>query len=168
MNIASLATKFSLAAMLLAVGAFGIVAGLSIDSSSLSGQHDPGPRALPLGMSVALLVCGAIELLLAWRSSSVGRILRERTSSRDSTPTSTGSHGRLVVTIATLIAYVAAVSLLGFQLATLLFAAAGLWCLGARWWSAIGVAVALVVVVRLVFVDRLHVQLPGGLFDIAF
>ena len=151
MNIASLATKFSLAAMLLAVGAFGIVAGLSIDSSSLSGQHDPGPRALPLGMSVALLVCGAIELLLAWRSSSVGRILRERTSSRDSTPTSTGSHGRLVVTIA-----------------TLLFAAAGLWCLGARWWSAIGVAVALVVVVRLVFVDRLHVQLPGGLFDIAF
>ena len=62
----------------------------------------------------------------------------------------------------------AAISVLGFQLATFLFAAGGLRSLGARWWSAIGVALALVVVVRLVFVDRLHVQLPSGLFDIAF
>jgi len=78
------------------------------------------------------------------------------------------SYTNFFVLIGAVFVYLLALSWLGFQVSTLLFAAAVLTWLGARWWSALISGVVIVVVVRVLFVGLFHVQLPEGAFGLAF
>ena len=61
-----------------------------------------------------------------------------------------------------LVGYVALISPLGFTLSTLLFGTAVMTWLGNRWWVALLTAVAMVIVVRVLFAVMFKVQLPTG------
>jgi hypothetical protein len=58
--------------------------------------------------------------------------------------------------------YLAAIGWVGFSLSTILLCTGVMIWLGNRWWVALIVSVAMVVVVKLLFVILFRVQLPVG------
>ena len=108
-----------------------------------------GPRAFPQGLSVGLLLLGAIIIV--------------RAAVRGGAPANTGPLGILLLSSAAMIAYVLAFEPLGYIASTTLFLAFLFFYLGERrhWLTAV-VAVATTMVLFLGFGVALHVQLPMG------
>ena len=135
----------------------------------LTPDADPGSRAVPVALAVVVAMGGIVELLRATL------FLRRHadTASDHQHPPATIAPGRPnyanVGGLATaVLVYLVALSWLGFQVSTVLFCLVVLMRLGARWWSALLAGLAIVIVVRMLFVGLFHVQLPAGAFGLAW
>ncbi len=69
---------------------------------------------------------------------------------------------RMAVMACGLVGYVALIGPLGFTLSTLMFGTVVMTWLGNRWWVALLTAIAMVIVVRVLFAVMFKVQLPTG------
>ncbi len=159
-------------AALILVAALFIVFAQDIPRTGLAGNTDPGPRAMPLAMAVIVAAGGLIELIRAalirrQHGEAVSTGGPESTSTKTIASTQTATKNFAVLT-GTMFAYVLALSWLGFQISTLAFSSVVLIWLGARWWSALLAGLAIVIVVRVLFVGLFHVQLPAGIYNLAW
>jgi len=123
-------------------------------------------------LALVVAVGGVIELIRGgWHRRRAGSrqpsalALAAEHDSNQSTP---GSYTNFSVLTIAVFVYLVGLSWLGFQISTLLFTSGILMWLGARWWSAILSSLAIVVVVRVLFVGLFHVQLPSGVFGWSF
>lgn len=148
---------------LLVLGGFCFAEALRIEDSALSGEHDPGPRALPLALSGLLLAGGVGSCLVRTIHWHRGQALATGATNAD-----TIGFGYAPAALGAFVLYVAAIPWLGFQASTLAFVFGMLLWLGARWWSALLMALVVVGVVRFVFGNLFYVQLPEGSFGLAF
>ena len=146
---------------LIVVGGVCFIGGLRIEQSVTSDEDDPGPKALPLVLGGALFLGGV--------GSCISMLIRPRQEDAPSGKTDAGmaGFGNAPVALSAFVAYVIAIGWLGFQVSTLTFVWSMLVWLGARWWSALLMAVLVIGVVRFVFGNLLYVQLPEGAFGLA-
>lgn len=163
--------SLSLGIAFILVAAFFIVFAKDIPRIGLTGASDPGPRVFPLAMAIVVAAGGLFELIRA----AMNRRQASETPSRvaESTGTKTiasvqSSYKNFAVLTGTTLIYLVALFWLGFQISTLLFSSVVLIWLGARWWSALLSGLLIVIVVRVLFVGLFHVQLPAGVFRLAF
>ncbi len=121
----------------------------------LTGNNDPGPLALPIVLMIGLVAAGGWELARSDRVT-IDSQLSER------------SFAKLAAVCVALIAYVAAVTWIGFAISTFAFVAMTTWRLGAKPPAAIAAASVLLAIVWLLFVFAFQVQLPKGVFGLPF
>ena len=131
------------------------VATRNLDDVAQGGQLGPAfwPRLTLIGLALA---CAA-KAIAEWRRPDDGPTL-------DAAPPADVSRGRLLVAVILLFLYVVAMPLVGFMLATAVFAVAFMWHAGAR--SIVGVVTATVLVtvgLLYVFVRVVYLPLPKGL-----
>lgn len=138
-----------------AVAAALFVATRGLDDVAQGGQLGPAfwPRLALIGLTLA---CAA-KAMEEWRRPEVGPTLD------DAAPPAEVSRGRLLVAVILLFLYVVVMPLVGFMLATAVFAVAFMWHAGAR--SIVGVVTATVLVtvgLLYVFVRVVYLPLPKG------
>ena len=157
-------------AALILVAAFFLIFAKDVPRRGLAGDTDPGPRALPMALAIFLAAGGCVEVCRA----TVYARRKPATSNLPPTPsaaeaaTTTVARTNFAILTAAVFSYVVALSWLGFQVSTLVFASSLLVWLGARWWTAVLSGLLLVIVVRVLFVSLFHVQLPAGVFGLNF
>jgi len=136
-----------------------------IGRTGIGGNHDPGPHFFPALLATLLLVFGLWQVL-------IGMLIRRggerRMPDRQDRPEATGHGLRWLLLLIVLIIYVASIGQVGFSLSTFVVAAALMTWLGNRWWVALIVSAAMVIVVKLLFVLLFHVQLPAGELGLPF
>jgi hypothetical protein len=127
----------------------------TIKSSVHVGNGDPGPRAVPVAMSLVLIGGGVLDVL--------SRVLRRRRNQPQAlrvTPVGLPLERRRVLYfVALTFAYVLLVPF-AFFFSTLAFAFLTIWWFGARWWVAILAAASITAVVWGLFVKLFMVPLP--------
>ena len=121
----------------------------------LTGNNDPGPHALPWVLVLGLTVVGGWELTRGARSAG-GALKVHR------------SHLRLLGVCVALMAYVIAVTWLGFAVSTFGFVVMTTWRLGAKPLTAALAAGVILAIVWLLFVLAFQVQLPAGKLGLPF
>lgn len=171
---------YPLAFFVLSVAGVAFWFGWGIQGTAVGSQYDPGPRFFPWLLAAILAVWGAgalIHSMILSLSSNVGlaRSVADVDSRRSIWPA--------VLLMLGLTFYIPAISLVGFTLSTIVFVATMVyWLTGRasvasdtapvdlRWRvvMAFGVSVALVVVVRVLFIWAFKVQLPGGMLGLPF
>ena len=148
---------------LIILGGFCLFFGRQIGDSPLAGDHDPGPKALPLVLS-GLLLIGGVGGCIAGLAARHGQ---DAKPTKDDETDAVG-FGNAPAALAAFLVYVFAIPWLGFQFSTLVFVSGMLLWLGARWWSALLMAALVIGVVRFVFGNLMYVQLPEGDFGLFF
>lgn len=125
--------------------------------ASSSSPHDPGPWLFP-SLLTALLVAGTAgvigKTLVLSQSATPAPAIRAHPQ----------RYGDLLVLVAALPAYVAAIGLAGFFPSTLVFATLLVQRLGMRWYAAAGLCGLLLAVIYVLFVQVFRVQLPAGVW----
>lgn len=121
----------------------------------LTGNNDPGPHALPWALVIGLVAVGGWEFM---RGAPSG----------DEPPRIERSFVKLSVVCVALVAYVVAVTWLGFAVSTFAFVAITTWRLGAKAWSALLAAGVILAIVWLLFVVGFQIQLPRGLLGLSW
>jgi putative tricarboxylic transport membrane protein len=144
------AREVASAAALALVALVGLVGAVRLD---VGGLTRPGPGFFPLLLSSALLIVSAVLVAGAARGRPPAPVAGE------------GARGRLAATLGALILYVALFERVGFVTATtgllaFLFGALGRY----RWPIALGTAVTVALVARVVFDRWLSVRLPPDLW----
>ncbi|MFV1964022.1 MAG: tripartite tricarboxylate transporter TctB family protein [Pirellulaceae bacterium] len=155
--------SFGLALMLVSV--FFLFFAKDIGRSGLTADNDPGPRALPMAISLLLLAGGmwelAADLRCRFRPVSTpptdDRLIPEQAPSR-------GGLANVLFLVVALLLFLLLVHCVGFLWSTSLFALCMTWWLGARWWHALIFSAALVLVIDILFVHMFEVALPSGWF----
>jgi hypothetical protein len=149
---------------LILVGALFLFFAKDIGRSGLIADDDPGPRAMPITISLLLIAGGLVQTAVTW----LPRIWsREAPPANDRVREANGTRRGLLnvcVLIGSLLGFLALVQLVGFLASTFLFAFFLTWWLEARWWHALLFAVALTLVIDVLFVHMFEVALPSGLF----
>ena len=133
------------------------------------GGHDPGPRFFPLLLSWILLAFGigyAVQAALVafWPGSGSQGLQPEQQEGASSAQIG----WRWLILLMLLVLYIFAIGWIGFSVSTWLMATGMMIGLGNRWWVAAGVALVMVVVVRVLFVILFRVQLPAGELGLPF
>ncbi len=169
-------TGWSFGATLVAIGISATLLARAIPVRALGGHRDPGPRAYPTVLGILLIAGGIFELLQAWRTRSRGAPGLDATgrleaggadaSAADRSQAEFNRGGIVdgLLILGAVVLYVPAIGWLGFAPSTALFCVGVMRRLGARWLSAVVAAIALVVVVEVLFVKLFQVQLPAGRF----
>lgn len=154
---------------LIVVGSSCLVMGLRIEQSSLSGDHDPGPKMLPVALSGLLLLSGVVGAALRFveRREQAAPPASDRPIP-DNDQDAVAGFGKAPAALGALLVYAIAIPWLGFQVSTFAFVTGSLMWLGARWWSSLLMAVVVIAIVRVVFGNYFYVQLPDGFFRLAF
>lgn len=144
----------SLSLFWIGVGLFFLWFARDIPQASFTSEGDPGPRAFPQWLGLALVVGG------------IWQLIRQRLSqqppagpSADEPPRSLRPLNALIVLVAVGL-YIPALPWIGFSVATLILVTGLLWFLGSRWWVAATVAVSLLVLIQLLFGYGFNVPLP--------
>ncbi|MGW6934098.1 tripartite tricarboxylate transporter TctB family protein [Lentzea sp. NPDC054927] len=144
----------------------GLVAAIGVftllDATTIAARADNavGPRAFPYAVGV-LLVATGVAAIIATARGKLGQAEESEDVAVDSR-TDWVTVGKLV---AVLIAHLVLIDLVGWPVAaTVLFFGAA-WTLGAVWWRALPIAVALALVVQVVFAYGLGLSLPAGIFE---
>ncbi|TVS10325.1 MAG: tripartite tricarboxylate transporter TctB family protein, partial [Planctomycetaceae bacterium] len=133
------------------------------------GGHDPGPRFFPRLLSWILLAFGigyAVQAALVAFLPGLGSQGIQPVQ-QDGAP-SAQIGWRWLILLALLVLYVFAIGWVGFSVSTWLMATGMMIGLGNRWWVAAGVALVMVVAVRVLFVILFRVQLPAGELGLPF
>ena len=144
----------SLSLFWIGLGLFFLWFARDIPQASFTSDGDPGPRAFPQWLGLALIVGGIWELI---RQRLGHQASAERTDDEDSH--SLRPLNALIVLVAVGL-YIPAVSWIGFSVATLILVTALLRFLGSRWWISATVAFSLVVLIQLLFGYGFNVPLP--------
>lgn len=164
------APGWSLGVALVVMGLLGIIFGAEISQNGFSNPNDPGPRLFPVGLSLCLIAGGLYFLggkLKTSVSKPTGRGQTRERHGLKSWLRHEGNQNFLILLLA-IVLYIPAISVLGYGLSTLLFAAAMMIRLRIKWWLAMGVSVGAVVLIQLLFVSLFKVQLPAGMLGLPF
>ncbi len=121
----------------------------------LTGNNDPGPHTLPWALVIGMVVVGGWEFARGARPA-------------DELPQVERSFAKLAVVCVALVAYIVAITWIGFAVSTFAFVAITTWRLGAKLWSAVLAAAVMLVIVWLLFVFAFQVQLPTGVLGLPF
>lgn len=121
----------------------------------LTGNNDPGPHALPWALVIGMVIAGGWEFARGTRAVDEADQVKH-------------SFVKLSLVCVALVAYIVAMTWLGFAAATFAFVAVTTWRLGAKLWTAILAAVVILAVVWLLFVFAFQVQLPTGVLGLPF
>ena len=126
--------------------------------ASPSSRHDPGPWLFPSLLAVLLVFgsAGVIVKTLAAGHSAAAAPSSEQRERR---------YGDLLVLVAALPAYAAAIGLAGFFPSTFVFATLLMQRLGLRWHIALALSALLLAGIYVLFVVVFRVQLPAGLWN---
>ncbi len=139
------------------VGLFGIVVLAASAMITVAGAHRLSPRAFPYAVAVLLIVCG------------VGLALKARWGNEGAEIDWPDREGvwTIVVTLASLGAYIALVNPLGLPIATFLYITFAIWHLKpAKWLTAIVIGVIMGGLSYVVFIRLLALSFPtGSLFE---
>lgn len=137
-------------AVTLALGAFVAILAASMP---LLRRGVPGPGLLPLITGLALVVFGGILLLHPGNDTPFSLWPARKDGLR------------VVATVAILMAYTAAVPVVGFPTASALFLTCLVWWWGNyRWWISVAIGVLAALAMVLVFEVLLHAPLPEGIW----
>jgi hypothetical protein len=160
---------FCLAISLVAFGSLALFFSRDIERTGFGGNHDPGPRFVPVVLAACLVFWGLLEtvrlLVGMWR-----RVDMEQPDDEFAGDVSAPTTNRwnLVIVMAAVCIYIPAISWLGFSLSTFLLASGLIVWLGGRWWVAPIVSVVMVGVVKVLFSNLFKVQLPTGDLGLPF
>ncbi|SMB99976.1 putative tricarboxylic transport membrane protein [Thermanaeromonas toyohensis ToBE] len=136
---------------LVALGAVALVASFSIHG--VTGEH-LHPRTLPLLLSWVILGAGALLSILSWAT---------RGGDKPIDWPDRGGFKRILVTLVSIIFYLALLEPLGFSLSSFLFITFLTWYLGRyRWFISLGLGILTAVTISLVFVRFLELTFPTG------
>lgn len=158
-----------LSAGVIAVAGVAIWFAGDIGRTGPGGGHDPGPRFFPLLLSWILLAFGighAVQAALVAFFPGFGS-QGIQTAQQEGVP-SAQIGWRWLILLILLVLYIFAIGWVGFSVSTWLMATGMMIGLGNRWWVAAGVALVMVVVVRVLFVILFRVQLPAGELGLPF
>ena len=133
------------------LGLFFLCFARDIPQASFTSEGDPGPRAFPQWLGLALVVGGIWELI---RQRLGQQAAAERRSA------SAGPSAVLLIVLVAVGLYIPAVSWIGFSVSTLILVTGLLRFLGSRRWLAATVAVSLLVLIQLLFGYGFNVPLP--------
>ena len=136
------------------VGLFFLWFAREIPQASFTSEGDPGPRAFPQWLGLALVIGGSWEL--------IRQRLRQQPAagpSAEEAPRSLRPLNALIVLVAVGL-YIPSLPWIGFSVATLVLVTGLLRFLGSRWWVAATVAVSLLVLIQLLFGYGFNVPLP--------
>jgi hypothetical protein len=141
---AGIATNLVVAALVVALGAAALVGSLSLGAGSAG---NPGSGTWPMILAVVLLVLGGGLAATARRSSDAERFSR--------------SSWAVLAGLATMVAFVAVIGTIGFEIPAALLAFVWLRFLGGESWRTSAItSIGVVVAFYLVFVAALSVPIP--------
>ena len=146
--------ELSLSLFWIGLGLFFLWFARDIPQASFTSEGDPGPRAFPQWLGLALVIGGIWEMI---RERMGQRPVAERTDEED--PRSLRPLNALVVLIAVGM-YIPALPWIGFSIATLILVTTLLRFLGSRWWLSATVALSLLALIQLLFGYGFNVPLP--------
>lgn len=160
---------FWLGLSFVAVGSLALLFSRDIGQTGFGGNHDPGPRFVPVVLAACLVLWGVLETIryLVARRRPVDAEFPDEDSLGDAIAP-TGNRWNVVVVMAAVCVYVPAISWLGFALSTFFLATGLIVWLGGRWWIAPIVSVVMVGVVKVLFSTLFKVQLPSGDLGLPF
>lgn len=144
----------SLSLFWIGLGLFFLWFARDIPQASFTSEGDPGPRAFPQWLGLALVIGGIWEMI---RQRLGQEAASERTNDED--PRSLRPLNALIVLVAVGL-YIPALPWIGFCIATLILVTTLLRFLGSRWWLSATVALSLLVLIQLLFGYALNVPLP--------
>lgn len=138
---------------LIVVGGLFLASTATIKDSVAQGNGDPGPRAVPMVVSLLLIGGGLVSVAIG---------LRQRAQqSRPTADTSNAAGDRRVIYFAAATCcYIACVSF-GFYVSTFAFASLANWKLGAPWWASLLAGGVITGVVWGLFAKLFLVPLPS-------
>jgi hypothetical protein len=137
-------TNVVVALIVIALGAAALVGSLSLGAGS---ARQPGSGTWPMLISIALIVLGLALLPAVRRTSDAERF--------------TGSSWMVFIGVATMVVFVAVISIIGFEIPAALLAFVWLRFLGHESWrSSIITSLGVVVAFYLIFVAALSVPIP--------
>lgn len=155
--------SLALGTALVALGALAAFLAARIPYRPLGDTADPGPRAFPLLLGLFLAAGGLRELIQLREAQRAAAARGEPGPFLLPDPRAAfPPRATLAVGLAAIL-YVPAIAWLGFAASTALLVLGLMKGMGATWRWAVGTAIALVVVIHLLFVSLFRVQLPTGL-----
>lgn len=144
----------------------GLVAGIGVftlvDATTIAARADNavGPRAFPYAVGALLVVTG-VAAIIATARGKLGQAEEGEDVSIDSR-TDWITVGKLV---AVLIAHLVLIDIAGWPVAAAVLFFGAAWTLGAVWWRALPIAVALALIVQVLFASGLGLSLPAGILE---
>ena len=144
----------SLSLFWIGLGVFFLWFARDISEASFTSEGDPGPRAFPQWLGLALVIGGILELV---RQQLPQTIPQEQTE--DEKPHALRRLNALVVLVGVTL-YILILPWIGFSIATLILVTSLLRFLGSRWWLSSTVALCLLVLIQLLFGYAFNVPLP--------
>jgi len=149
--------EYAFGGLVAAIGVFTLVDATTIAARGTDGA---GPRAFPYAVGALLVVTGLAAIIATAR----GRLGQ----AEDGEDVDTGVRTDWLTVaklVAVLIAHLVLIDLVGWPVAAALLFFGAAWTLGAVWHRALIVAVALALVVQVVFASGLGLSLPAGIFE---
>jgi putative tricarboxylic transport membrane protein len=128
-----------------------------IPHATLGETNDPGPRAFPVALGIALLAGGVWECVHALVKRKGSSWSHGEASEADAKP------WFILLLLLGLSVYIVGIGWLGFAFSTVVFSTVVMWRLGTRWWRALLIALFLTAGIQLLFVRLFKVPLPGGI-----
>ena len=138
----------------IALGLFFLWFSRDIPEASFASEGDPGPRAFPQWLALALVLGGTFGL---GRQRFLQAKAMQPSTSKSNSPQK--PLNALVVLIGVGL-YIPALPWIGFSIATLALATSLLRFLGSRWWLSLTVALSLLILIQLLFGYAFNVPLP--------
>ena len=148
------AGDLSLSLFWIGLGLFFLWFARDIPEASFTSAGDPGPRAFPQWLGLALIIGGSCELI----RQRLGRATHQQQTGEEK-----GQALQPVNALVVLVAvglYIPALPWIGFSIATLVLVTTLLRFLGSRWWLSATVALCLLLLIQLLFGYAFNVPLP--------
>jgi len=144
-----------------------------ITTAIVQDKHDPGPAAICMLCSIALILLGVtqgVQLLLTRSNAAALRPASDLDSSHHSTNPKNPALALLqsILGVSAIAFYIFAVFQIGFGLATLVFGIISMKSLGASWLGTLLATATCIATVYLVFIELLGILLPTGHWDLPF
>ena len=153
---------------LLLIGSVGIFWAVRIEELGLGQNQDPGPRMFPLLLSIVMVIGGGYELVCSFARFRHSTEKQALEPSGEVAEISRRGLLDLALVFVGILAYVVAIAYLGFSISTLFFGVGMMVKLGVRVKLAVLASIGLIVAVQILFVQLFKVQLPTGVFGMAF